>query len=121
MIVIVSNWWIRNIASLAYRLKGSSSSYSAQSLLFFIILREESMRSDKALINHERIHFRQQVELLFIFHWILYGGFYIYHLIRLQGHEAAYHRIPFEREAYEFEGDLSYLRRRKLFSWLKFL
>ena len=73
------------------------------------------------LINHERIHLRQQAELLVIFFYILYAFYYIRNRIRGQKHWAAYCNIPFERESYEKEKDLSYLKNRKFWQWRNFV
>ena len=85
---------------------------------FFIFIWISRLEQDeRRLIRHERIHFLQQVELLFIFHWLLYGGFYTF--LRLKGHR---HYIadrfkPFELEGDENDNDPGYERKRKLFQW----
>lgn len=66
---------------------------------------------DDVLINHERIHLRQQKELLLIF-------FYLWYLAAL--YSKGYDNILFEKEAYSNEKDLNYLKNRKLFSFLKY-
>lgn len=63
------------------------------------------------LINHERIHLRQQLELGVI-------PFYIWYLIAL--YRVGYMQISFEKEAYANELDLGYLKNRKKFSFLKY-
>jgi len=120
MIVIVSYWWMKWVASLVYRLRGSRKIYSAQSIFIFIILREAHLKEKPGLINHEKIHWRQQLELLFIGHWFLYLVFYFYNLVRLGNHEKAYRKNPFEREAYCFDWDDNYLAKRPLYNWRHF-
>jgi hypothetical protein len=66
---------------------------------------------DKELINHERIHLRQQLEMLII-------PFYIYYLFLLK--RKGYLNISFEKEAYANEGNLNYLKERKPYAWLKY-
>jgi hypothetical protein len=85
----------------------------------FIILKDEQLRNDKILINHETIHWRQALELLIIGFWILYFAFYLKNRMNLISDEA-YRAIPFEKEAYANEADLNYLSKRKLYSWIKF-
>jgi hypothetical protein len=63
------------------------------------------------LINHERIHLRQQLELLVI-------PFYIWYLIAL--YRVGYMNISFEKEAYDNEHDLTYLKKRKMFSFMRY-
>ena len=60
-------------------------------------------------IEHEKIHFKQQLELLIIPHMIIYG---IFHLLY------GYRKNPFEREAYEYAARP---KERKLYGWVKFL
>ena len=67
--------------------------------------------------QHETTHFQQQLELLFVFQWILYGLFYLYGLLKYRNGEKAYYQIPFEQEAYDNESDVNYLSNRKRYSW----
>jgi len=73
--------------------------------------------------THETIHFQQQLELLFVGQWILYGLFYLLGLIRWRKGSVAYRLNPFEQEAFDNDdfGDeyLDVTRRR--YSWLKYL
>lgn len=80
-------------------------------LLPFIFIRDKSYKSNKVLINHEKIHLRQQIELLFF-------GFIIWYYIAMI--RKGYRNISFEREAYKNQRDLGYLKNRKLFSFYKY-
>jgi len=93
---------------------------NAMAIFPFIILKNKSLKVDKVLINHERIHFRQQLELLILPFYFLYLLMYLINLIRYRNHYLAYFNIPFEKEAYHFDNDLSYLAHRKAFAWLSF-
>ena len=94
--------------------------YSGFSFFIFIFIWKGACEKE-ILINHELIHFYQQVEMLFVFHWLLYLLFYLIARVKRKDHDTAYYNIPFEKEAYTFEHDLHYIRRRKLFAWVKFL
>ena len=48
--------------------------YVGVTLWPFIVLKEDSLKEDHALVNHERIHLRQQLELFII-------PFYIWYLL----------------------------------------
>lgn len=87
----------------------------------FIFIRKPEDRENNILINHEKIHLRQQIELLVIFFYIFYVAEYYYWLFRLKNKDLAYRRISFEREAYANESDLDYLRKRKFWSFRKYL
>ena len=75
----------------------------------------------KVLINHEQIHIAQQAECLVLPWYLMYGLNYVVNLIRFKGtHFESYYNICFEREAYQNEGDLEYLDKRKQFIWKKY-
>jgi hypothetical protein len=87
---------------------------------FFIFIWIWKMTKDEArLVRHEKIHFLQQLEMLFVFHWILYLFFYVVSRTKGHGHFAAYRHNPFEIEAYDNEHDSGYLKSRKRFAWLR--
>lgn len=79
------------------------------------------VRGDKELsevtLNHESIHSAQWKELWYI-------GFLLWYviewLIRLPKGNA-YRNISFEREAYDNDENLSYLKNRKRFNFLNYL
>ena len=77
---------------------------------------------DKRLRQHETIHFQQQLELLFVGQWILYGLYYLKGLAKygLKNGAMAYRQSPFEVEAYENESVEGYLESRPRFNWLKY-
>lgn len=76
---------------------------------------------DCNVINHERIHTAQQRELLFIPFYIIYVAEWLIRLLQYRSWHKAYMNISFEREAYTHGHDLTYLPRRKHYSFLKYL
>jgi len=102
-------------------------------------------------LNHERIHTRQQLELLFLPFFLLYILEWLFRLLQtfftsspqtlhpspLTNNPSpftlnqepftknrflrAYYRISFEREAYQHQTDLDYLSHRPLFAWFRYL
>jgi hypothetical protein len=84
----------------------------------FILLKPKSV--SKIIINHEKIHIRQQAELLVIpfYFWYLTEWFFKY--IYFRNFEKAYYNISFEREAYQNESNLNYLESRKFWGFLKY-
>jgi len=72
----------------------------------------------KKTINHEKIHIKQQIELLVLPFYILYFLFYFINLFKKGD---AYRNIPFEKEAYANENDYEYVNKRKFFSWIKYI
>ncbi|MGI9526913.1 MAG: hypothetical protein ACR2MS_07380 [Weeksellaceae bacterium] len=93
----------------------------AMALYPFILLRDGEMKLNTRLINHERIHLRQQLELLIVPFYFWYLIEYLFRLIQYKDGHLAYLNISFEREAYANEYDMNYLKKRKLFSFLKFI
>jgi hypothetical protein len=75
------------------------------------------MRNNEVLIHHEKIHHRQQLELLIVPFYLIYLINYLFNLIRYREHFKAYKEIVFEREAYKMEPDLNYLNERKMFAF----
>ena len=92
---------------------------SGITLFPFIILRDKQLKQDKRILNHERIHIRQQVGLLVLPFYVLYLIEYAIGLIKYRNRLSAYMNISFEREAYKNDSDLNYLKGRKLWAWRK--
>lgn len=87
----------------------------------FILLREKQFMDNEVMMNHEKIHLRQQAELLVIPFYIWYGLEYLFNLAKYRSHAAAYRNISFEREAYNNENNHNYLKNRMLWNFTKFL
>jgi len=71
--------------------------------------------------NHERIHFEQQRELLFVGQWILYLGMWLVLAILYRDGAKAYRCNAFEREAYDNDIDPHYLDERRRFAWVRYI
>ena len=85
----------------------------------FLLVQDKKSMEDPVFMNHEKIHERQQLEMLIIpfFIWYLIE----YCVLRLKyKHDRAYRNIVFEREAYVMECDLDYLKSRRTLSFMKF-
>ncbi len=87
----------------------------------FIVIKNHHLKEDKVFINHERIHLKQQLELLVIPFYFVYLTEYVIRLFQYRNSREAYRNISFEREAYEMETELSYLKNRKFWSFVKYL
>lgn len=94
---------------------------SGITLFPFIILRKKELKKDKILINHERIHLRQQLELGIIFFYIWYILEFLYWLIKYKNKYIAYRNICFEKEAYAKEHSFNYLKKRKIWAFWRYL
>ena len=63
--------------------------------------------------NHEKIHAAQQKELLYLPFFIWYVVEWLVLLVKYRDKKKAYYNIRFEKEAYNHQDDLSYLKKRK--------
>jgi hypothetical protein len=88
--------------------------------IFPFIITKSKIRS-KTLINHELIHHRQQLELFILPFYILYLLDYLLGLIKHKNSYLAYMNICFEKEAYQNDQNLNYLKNRPLWAFLKYL
>lgn len=80
--------------------------------LFGIVFVRPQYAADPVLLNHERIHCRQQREWGYIPFFVIYLFEWLWNLIRLRNAHLAYRAISFEREAYHHQHDLEYLQHR---------
>ncbi|OIQ24629.1 MAG: hypothetical protein BM555_07020 [Crocinitomix sp. MedPE-SWsnd] len=94
--------------------------YKAMTVFPFIFAKNKVCKEDMVLINHERIHIRQQIELLIIPFYLWYGLEFLIHFVRLKDKRKAYRAISFEKEAYGKESDLNYLKKRRFWNFLAF-
>ena len=85
---------------------------NAFSFFVFCVYKTDKYLHDLSYRNHEYIHYLQQVELLFVFHWLLYSYFAI---------ARSYGENPFEKEAFKHEKDTSYHLYRPWYNWRKFI
>lgn len=94
--------------------------YKAITILNIIFVRKGYTMS-AVDINHENIHWKQEKELLIVGFYLLYIMEFFLRLIRMRRWHKAYRSISFERECYESETDLDYLKSRKHYAWIKFI
>ncbi|QJW88888.1 hypothetical protein HNV11_05565 [Spirosoma taeanense] len=85
----------------------------------FILVRQ--LNPGPILLNHERIHLRQQIELGILPFYIWYFLEYLIRRLQYRNHYTAYRNISFEREAYAHDADLTYLKNRRWFSFWRYL
>ncbi len=93
--------------------------YRGITIFPFILLRNKANKNDQITINHERIHIRQQLELLIVPFFIWYFIDFLFQYAKSGNKHQAYRNIVFEKEAYASENDLQYLRRRTFWRFLK--
>jgi hypothetical protein len=86
----------------------------------FVVLKSKLDMQNLVLLNHERIHLRQQLELLVVPFFIWYGIEFLIRLFQTRSRFNAYRMISFEQEAYQNENDLDYLKERSFWNFLNY-
>ena len=99
--------------------KLTGSFATAIALWPFVFVREQMHLDDPVLINHEKIHLRQQLELLVLFFYLWYGIEYLVYRIQGMSAKSAYRNIRFEKEAYQYESHPDYLKTRKWYAYVR--
>lgn len=87
----------------------------------FIVMRNTELKDDATFLNHEKIHIRQQAEMLVLPFFMWYTVEYLIRLIQYRDNYVAYLNISFEREAYARECEQDYLDKRTFWSFLAYL
>src|SRR5690554_3037270 len=95
--------------------------FSGITVFPFVFVRDRFCAESTSFINHEKIHLRQQLELLIVFFFIWYGLEFLIRIIQHKDFRKAYRNISFEREAYANEQNVDYLKKRQWFSFVSYL
>lgn len=95
--------------------------FAAINLFGIIIGRKEYGTLSKFELNHEKIHSRQIIEMLWIFFYLFYFTEWLVRLIQYRDRLRAYYNISFEREAYSNDKNLSYLKNRRWYAFLSYI
>jgi hypothetical protein len=95
--------------------------YRGMTVFPFVLMKNVLDRNNQLFLNHEKIHLRQQVELLVLPFFIWYFLEYLVRLVQYRNTALAYQNISFEREAYANETNFDYLKYRSFFRFLNYL
>lgn len=95
--------------------------YRGMAIFPFIFIKYRLDKKDLFFVNHERIHLRQQIEMLFFPFFIWYLFEFFIRLIQYKNSNLAYKNICFEREAYANEKNLEYLKKRSFWKFFKYI
>ncbi|CAM1368501.1 conserved hypothetical protein [Tenacibaculum sediminilitoris] len=95
--------------------------FAGLTLYPFIFLKRKELKENPVLINHEKIHLKQQLELLIIFFYLFYFLEWFSRLLIYRNTSKAYNNLSFEREAYKNEHNLEYITTRKRWAFLSYL
>lgn len=95
--------------------------YSGLTIFPFVFLKHKGLKWNEIFINHEKIHLKQQIEMLILPFYLFYVIEFLIRLFQYKNWHKAYRNISFEREAYQNESNLQYLKQRKFWAFLKYL
>jgi len=95
--------------------------YRGMAVFPFILVKYDFDKMNSTFVNHEKIHLKQQKEMLILPFFIWYFLEYLVRLIQYRNKDLAYRNISFEREAYAKETDFEYLKNRSFFQFLKYI
>lgn len=94
--------------------------YIGITLFPFVFLKYRELKENVVLVNHEKIHLQQQIELLIVPFFIVYTIEFLMRLIQYKNWKKAYKSISFEREAYKNEADLKFLKTRRFWNFINY-
>lgn len=95
--------------------------YTGITLFPFVFIRYAFLKNDVHFLNHEKIHLRQQLELLLLPFFVWYGLEFLIRFLKYKNWNTAYRNISFEREAYSNEKNLGYLKSRSFWKFLNYI
>ena len=95
--------------------------YRGLAVFPFVFVKYSLDKENLVFLNHERIHLRQQLELLILPFFIWYFFEFLARLVQYKNIDLAYRNIGFEREAYGNELNSDYLKKRAFYRFLKYL
>ncbi|TXE06882.1 hypothetical protein ES711_13115 [Gelidibacter salicanalis] len=95
--------------------------FTGITLFPFVFVKYAQLKENKVFVNHERIHLKQQIELLIIPFFIWYALEFLVRYAHYRNWYLAYRNISFEREAYHEEENLEFLKIRPFWNFLKYL
>ena len=95
--------------------------YRGMAVFPFVLMKNSDDKTNRIFVNHEKIHLRQQLEMLIFPFFVWYFLEYLIRLIQYKNAASAYRNISFEREAYSNETDYDYLKNRPFFKFRNYL
>ena len=98
-----------------------SFGFASGMCLYPFVLIGKEIEITERLVNHEKIHLKQQLETLILPFYLWYFVEFIFRILQYRNFEKAYRNISFEREAYYYESHIEYLNRRKNNAWTRFM
>lgn len=87
----------------------------------FLFIKEVKFKNQLQFINHEKIHFKQALELGVLLFYVWYLIELLLKSVKYQSFLQGYQNVSFEKEAYKNEGLDDYLSTRRPYAFLKYI
>jgi hypothetical protein len=86
----------------------------------FVLFSDKRFIDNQQVMNHERIHIRQVLELWVLPFYLMYVLEFLIRRCSSKSKYEAYRKISFEQEAYSNDHNLDYLKNRRFFGFTKY-
>lgn len=93
---------------------------SGITLFPFIFLASTEIKQNNQIVQHEKIHLRQELELFVVLFYLIYFTEFLVGYVRYNDRYKAYRNISFEREAFDNDLNPDYLKIRQSWSWWRY-
>jgi|TARA_R110000824_G_scaffold60853_5_gene162366 hypothetical protein len=110
-------WFFENSKVPVWLSKVAPIEINAVNIVCFVFSRGKMLKTTQ---RHETIHYHQQIEMAFLFHWVAYAYYFLKGLVVYRNGRKAYSENPFEREANDNQKKHKYLYRRPLWNWVNY-
>lgn len=98
-----------------------AKNFTAINLFGIVFARSEHKELKEYVLNHEKIHSYQILELGGIFYYVVYLLEWLVRLCQYRNSLDAYMNISFEREAYKNHSNPEYLQSRRRYAFKNYL
>ena len=86
---------------------------------FIFVRSDKRNKFNESSERHERIHLKQQIEMLVLPFYLWYAIEYLIRLVLYKNANDAYYNLSFEQEAYLNQYDVDYIAKRKPYAWIR--
>ena len=107
-------WVFENSKVPVWLSKVAPIEISVVNILCFVFCRGKLSKTSR---RHETIHYIQQLEMMFLFHWVAYLFYFFWGSLKNRSFVKGYRENPFEKEAHDNQRKPTYLSKRSLWNW----
>ena len=89
---------------------------SGITLFPFIFLASTEIKQNNQIVQHEKIHLRQELEMFVVLFYLIYFTEFLVGCIKYNDRYKVYRNISFEREAFDNDFNPDYLKIRRMWA-----